>query len=272
MPRKLTLDEISKRVSELWDGIAQLDTTTYVNNYTLARFIDREYGEWWAKPFHVLKGTGRHPERARANTIASRKISVDDVVKRVYEKHGDRITLRIETYVDTHTKAKFIDREYGEWWAAPYSVMNGCGHPAGKLKKSIKTMRSFNPVVHWKTGEICYPASGFEHAVLVWLCANKYDFVWQCPVQMTLLTPKLQRPMIYNVDFYIKSGPFVDTYVEVKGTWVRRFGNDGGKAKWEWLHEKYPTSQLWMREDLIRLGIIDVQRSYLREARKHETS
>ena len=146
--------------------------------------------------------------------------------------------------------------------------MSGRGHPAGRLKKSIATMRSYASVNHWKTGEVCHPASGFEHAVLIWLSENRYDFAWQVPFEMPMFTPKLHRPVIYNVDFYIKTGSFANTYIEVKGTWSRRVNNDGGQAKWKWFHATYPNSQLWMRDDLQRLGIIDAQRAYLEKARK----
>lgn len=267
MPARLTLDEISERVKQLWGGVAIIDMLTFVDMHTLARFIDRDYGEWWAKPFHVMKGTGRHPDRARMNTIAARKLSAAEVDKRTREKHHDRVKLKVETYVRTHVKALFVDQKYGEWWAMPYSVLSGSGHPRGKLKKAIATMRSFKPVEHWLTGEICHPASGFEHAVLVWLNENKYDFDWQVPIQTPMLTQKLRKFVIYNVDLYIKTGPFADIFVEVKGTWTRRTNNDGGRAKWEWFHLNYLNSQLWMRDDLMRLGIIDAQRTYLEKAR-----
>jgi hypothetical protein len=267
MPKRLTLVEISTRVRSQWDGVATLDETTFVDQKTPARFFDCDYGEWWAKPFHVMKGNGRHPKRARANTVKARKCTVDDVVRRVFERHNGRIELRAETYVNIHTRATFVDREYGEWQVAPYSVLSGRGHPLGKLQKAIATMRSFAPVVHWKTGELCHSASGFEHAVLIWLNINLYDFAWQVPICTEMLSPKRHQPVIYNVDLYIKSGPFVNTYVEVKGTWSRRVGNDGGRAKWEWFHATYPNSQLWMRCDLKRLGIIDAKRAYLDSAR-----
>ena len=73
---------------------------------------------------------------------------------------------------------------------------------------------------------------------------------------------------IYHIDFFIKSGPFTNTYVEAKGTWVRRANSDGGRAKWEWFHAIYPNSVLWTRDELKKLGIIDVQRAYLERAKR----
>ena len=268
VPVKLTLDEVKRRVSMLWDGVAKLDETSYIDQRQLARFVDRDFGEWWARPFHLMKGTGRHPLRARASSASSRKLSAEEVDRRTRKRHDDNVSLRIETYGgNTHVKALFVDTRYGEWWALPYAVMQGMGHPKGRLKKAIATMRSYQPVFHWQTGDECHSASGFEHAVLIWLNHNRYDFDWQVPILTSLTTPK-GRQVIYNVDVYVKSGPFADTYVEIKGTWSRRSNNDGGKTKWEWFHANFPNSQLWMRSDLERLGIIDAQRAYLSRARK----
>ena len=267
---RLTPNKITQHMKFLWDGVATFDESTYVNRETPARFIDKDYGEWWVKPLHVMGGTGRHPKRARANTVSSRKLFIDTINDRIRKVHGDNIIMCLDTYCGTRKKAKFIDKQYGEWWTSPSSVMSGRGHPAGKLKKAIMTMRSFKSVKHWKTNEICYPASGFEYAVLVWLCMNKYDFGWQIPIQLPMLTPKLKRSVIYNVDCFIKSGPFANTFIEIKGTWSRRQNNDGGYAKWEWFHANYPNSQLWMRKDLIKLNIIDDNRSYLEKARLND--
>jgi hypothetical protein len=261
----LSFDEIDDKIKKKHGNIITLDRVTYVNRDIPARFIDVEYGEYWAKPAYVLRGSSRHPLRVKLS--CKKRLSVEDIVGRVYEKHGNRISICVETYTHIRAKALFVDSVHGEWWARPDVVIRGAGHPNDSLKKAIATMRSFSTLPHWKTGEVCYPASGFEHAVLVWLNENHYDFDWQVPVQTPMLTPKLQQPVIYNVDCYIKSGPFSNTYIEVKGTWDRRKGNDGGKAKWEWFHSEYPNSQLWMREDLKRLGIIDAQRAYLEKAR-----
>ncbi len=263
---RLSLENVSERVRQQWNGVAMLDESTYVGYLELARFIDCDYGEWWARPSHVLRGTGRHPKRARANTVASRKVSVDDVLRRVKEKHNDQVLMVVETYVNTHTKATFVDNVYGEWIAMPYAVLAGRSHPARSLKKAVAAMRSYKPVLHWKTNEVCYSSSGYEHAVLVWLNKNRYDFEWQIPFQTPLLTQKLKRFAKYNVDLYIKDGKFANIYVEIKGTWSRRIG-DGGLAKWEWFHATHTNSILWMRSDLLALGIIDMMDAYLKKAK-----
>lgn len=267
----LSLDEIIEKIKEKHGDSVTLVRDTFVGRKVPAKFVDVEHGEYWAKPHHVANGNGRHPLRAKARSRLGRLTKVEDVAQRVYEKHGDKIKLCTETYVNMRARAKFVHIVHGEWWARPDVVLRGAGHPSDRLKKAITTMRFFAPVCHWKTSEVCYPASGFEHAVLVWLNENRYDFNWQVPIQTPMLTPIRKRPVVYNIDFYIKSGPFSDVFVEVKGTWNRRSGNDGGKAKWEWFHSTHLNSQLWMREDLKRLGIIDAQRAYLTKARINDS-
>lgn len=53
----------------------------------------------------------------------------------------------------------------------------------------------------------------------------------------------------------MKDGPFTDTYVEIKGTFSRKNGHIS-KEKWEWFHDEHSNSVLWIREDLLDLGII----------------
>ena len=66
----------------------------------------------------------RHPRRR-----GTRSISVEVAQRRVQDKHGDQVVLCAETYVNPHTKAMFIDRDYGSWWTQPGSVFLGTSHP-----------------------------------------------------------------------------------------------------------------------------------------------
>ena len=66
MPQKLKIEEILRRVEELKKRYPQisLDTSTYRNLKTKCRWIDSEYGEWFATPKNVLNIKTRHPKRA----------------------------------------------------------------------------------------------------------------------------------------------------------------------------------------------------------------
>jgi hypothetical protein len=141
--KKLTLSpqQIQERLDKDGRGII-LDQSTYVKIQTKARFIDPEYGEWWATPHSVLNGRG-HPKRSLANRIHKRRLSADEVQERL-DKQGNGVVLDKSTYVNTHTKARFIDPEFGEWWALPYNVFQGKGHPKQKIE-TLKQKFTMSP-------------------------------------------------------------------------------------------------------------------------------
>lgn len=66
-----------------------------------------------------------------------KKITIKEIKFRIKEIHGDTITLVEETYVDTRTKCKFIDKDYGAWWTSPSNVIyyNKCHRIRGKIKR-----------------------------------------------------------------------------------------------------------------------------------------
>jgi hypothetical protein len=76
------------------------------------------------------------------------KLTLEEVKSRILQKHGDSVIFDESTYVNTRTKCKFFHKEYGEWWAMPYKVMIGQGHPAGKSKKKKETFMGKYGVDH----------------------------------------------------------------------------------------------------------------------------
>jgi hypothetical protein len=73
---------------------------------------------------------------------AARRYSPSQVQDRIHASGRGYITLDYSTYVNVHTKARFIDLEYGEWWAKPYTVLYGSNHPKrmfqqNKLEKFV---------------------------------------------------------------------------------------------------------------------------------------
>src|ERR1035437_651727 len=65
-----------------------------------------------------------------------RKLTTEEVKIKLFEIHGDTITLEDE-YVNSHIKITFKDKIYGEWKAAPCNVLYGKGeHPARQKEKT----------------------------------------------------------------------------------------------------------------------------------------
>ncbi|MEK6879813.1 MAG: hypothetical protein AABY22_09415 [Nanoarchaeota archaeon] len=62
------------------------------------------------------------------------KISIEKYKENLNKVHGSILVLDELTYFDTHTKAVFIDKDFGRFYAMPYSITNGRGHPDRKRK------------------------------------------------------------------------------------------------------------------------------------------
>ena len=97
-------------------------------------------------------------------------------------------------------------------------------------------------LTHWKTGKTVACQGGYEVAVVEWLNRSKVNYDWQIVFSMP-------DSSSYRVDLYL---PQRDLYVEIKGFWR----TPRSKEKWDWFHSTYPNSELWMKADLEKLGIL----------------
>lgn len=133
--RRIPIEEVEKRLFEKHEGNIVIDKDTYIKVSEKADFIDKDYGRFTAKVWEVLDGSG-HKKR-QANLIS---ISIEELKTRLFSKHGNLITIDESTYKNycTH-KAKFTDKEHGDWWSIPKSVVEGLGHPKrGKFSTMLK--------------------------------------------------------------------------------------------------------------------------------------
>lgn len=72
-----------------------------------------------------------------------RKLSIEEIKIKLYQIHGDVVLLDEPTYIDTKTKCRFVDIDYGEWWSTPNNVIHQKkGHKRRGIKKSQETMIS----------------------------------------------------------------------------------------------------------------------------------
>lgn len=141
--KKLTIEEFKIKLKDKHGDTITIDEITYLDTKTKAKFIDKDYGDWWAQPKSILKGRG-HKQRGLKKSSIKRTISAEEIQQRIIEKHGDIIILDKTTYSNILTKARFTDKEYGDWWAAPNHVVHGHGHPArGPEKRKQTNLRLF---------------------------------------------------------------------------------------------------------------------------------
>lgn len=196
------------------------------------------------------------------------RLSIDEIKERLHLVYGDQVSLKEDTYINIIKTATFIDRDFGEWKAKPYNVLNQRGsHPKRKIFNTKKTLmmkygvshqmhikdvyekvelstHHVTKLAHWKTGQILICRASYEVAFINWCNSNQIDFDWQ-------IMHKMPDGRAYYVDAYIKSGKFSDLWIEIKG-----YHRGDSLEKWEWFHSNHKNSQIWFKKDLIDKGII----------------
>ena len=147
MKIQLIKEEIDKRLVEMGHDEITIDYQTFTNVNTKCRFIDREYGEWWAIPSNILHRKSRHPKRGHGIGGKKRAINIEEIKTRLFDIFGDLVKIDESTYINGRTKARFIDKEYGEFWQRVDAVIfnKSLGHPMrGHLRKGKSFLVSFN--------------------------------------------------------------------------------------------------------------------------------
>lgn len=248
MSRKLSLDEIKKRLKNVHGDHVTIVDSTFVSYTTFATFVDDAYGVWQASPKAVCGGR-RHTKNQFINSGKNR-LSSDEIATKLRQHHGMNVSLaENQQYVSSHTKMKFIDRDFGEFTAMPYAVLNGYSHhPARGQRERTRKSKIATEQIHWRSNKTIVCTASYELAVVKWLNDNRYDFDWQVPF-------KMPSGRTYYVDLHILSGPFANLYVEIKGTFARK-GGDVSLTKWLWFHKTHPRSELWDQDKLKTLQIL----------------
>ena len=137
MSKKVTLEEIKDRIKKEHGDVVTIVEETYVNVSSKAMFLDKDFGVWPATPDNVTRGMG-HVLRGRIKTLQSTKLTISEVELKIKEKHGDVVSIISDSYVDGKTKARFLDKDFGEWLATPKNIMKGRGHPLRGRKNASK--------------------------------------------------------------------------------------------------------------------------------------
>ena len=255
-----SVSDVKKKIFEIHGDSLSLMENTYINARTKALFVHKIYGEWWIEPTLLIKRKTKHP-----NKIAINKLSIEDIKKRLKKRFGDEIILDESTYINTHQKARFIDRTYGEFYRTAKSVLkygamhpkksvekrqetmlkrHGAKNPQQVLKIALRTAKSANNSCvkyHWKTNEELICQGGYEPIVIDYLNQHKIDFEWQ-PKTFLMPDTKTYRPDLYLIN--------ENKWIEIKG-WMRK----DAQEKWDWFQSIMPNSELWDRKKLRNRGI-----------------
>jgi hypothetical protein len=205
----LTEAEISER---LRGTKIRIDYETYQSSQIPAKFIHEDLGEWFQRPSDVFRFK-RHPEESKKrhkDSYLKKVTPVEEIQKQLPEG----IKLDPSSYVSTHKKARFIDPEYGEWWATPNNVISKKqGHPVGRMKKIQETnLSKYGHKTFLNTDEsraalIRSPnrfCSSGEQEVLSWVSSlglkAKKGFCWlnKRPFEMDIMIPSAKFCIEYH--------------------------------------------------------------------------
>lgn len=69
--------------------------------------------------------------------MKNNRLSIEKLLSRL----PSHLSIDLTTYTKVRQKAKFIDSKYGEFWAVPYSIFAGCGHPLRGIDKRSNSKR-----------------------------------------------------------------------------------------------------------------------------------
>lgn len=85
-----------------------------------------------------------------------KKLTLGEIEQRIKNIHEKKVSIDLSTYQNMHKKTRFIDKDFGEWWTRPQSVIyQKTGHPdRGVLKikkrftKKIAEVKKMLQIAH----------------------------------------------------------------------------------------------------------------------------
>lgn len=128
MAKKIDLEKLSEQIQKKHGGQVLIDLSTFVSTRQKCRFIDKDYGEFWALISNVRSGRG-HPNRSSHNMSRAKTCSLHKIQEKIDALHDYGLKIVPETYTNTRTKCLFIDKDYGEFVSTPNRILRGGKHP-----------------------------------------------------------------------------------------------------------------------------------------------
>lgn len=267
-PRTLPIEEVKKRLFAVHADQVIIDESTYVKYKTKARFIDKEYGEWWALPSNVIRNKNKHPKRS-----LDERVWCDEYTQSQRKKFLDP---QFQQFMRDSTKKKFgvenvfsskdIQKQIKRTNIERYGVDN----PNKNKEIALRGARTQNKITilkHWSSAVDISCQGTYETAVIEYLNNNKINFDFH-PQTFTLSDGRTYTPDLYLVD--------QNLWIEIKGTFRFWDPTDDAFEKWTWFHKEHPNSELWDQNKLKELGVwkriqkLQQERRKIREQQQSE--
>lgn len=110
---------------------------SYINNHTNMLMECPEHGLFEMTPRRHLVSPYGCPECSNIGKGLKKRISIEDVKKRLYKIFGDRITLKEETYTLINEPCEFVCKEHGDFTYTADKLLHGgkcpsCNTPLGE--------------------------------------------------------------------------------------------------------------------------------------------
>jgi hypothetical protein len=243
MCRKLTLNEVKERLIKIHGKDVVLVEDSYKDYVTKAIFIDKEFGEWMAKPYKIISQGQDHPSRriSKMKKTCFKQFGVEHPSQSDFFKKKKEITTFKNYGVINPFQSELIKKSIRQ----TNLYKHGFNYPSQNKDIRLKAARSANKIVtlkHWFSGEDIYCQGGWETLVVEYFNKNCIDYNWQVQTFM------LPDGRTYTPDCYL---PEQDIWIEIKG-WHR----GDSEEKWNWFHKEYSNSEIWDKNKLREMNIL----------------
>jgi len=282
MAKRLTMQEVNRRIKELRGDELVMDESTYVNTYTKARFIDKDFpnDEWFVAPQYVIgsSGTQQHPKRKQEK--------IRQTCLKIYgtfhpQQNEDVRRKTEETNLKVYgNKCSFCNEEVREKFKNNMIKNHGVENPNQldfvKEKKKKTCLENWGVDNYSKTPEYkvkfqqtCLEIYGVPHpmqnSAVALKCATSQDNVYILKHWLSneniICKGKWEKKFVEylnknRIDYNWQVQVFLmpnkktyrpDCYLPDLDLWIEIKGRkyEAGMIKWEWFHKEYPNSELW---------------------------
>ena len=139
---RFTTADFIRKSREVHGDLYDYSKVNYKNANTKILIIGPEYGEFWQLPKHHLQGSNNP---ARVGGVSDTQ---QDFIRKARKVHGDTYDYSLVKYINSLTKVKIIDSEYGVFEQTPGSHLTGSESPwRAKIATSEKQRISIDDFI-----------------------------------------------------------------------------------------------------------------------------